>query len=304
MKRNLLTLSVGVLLLAIFFVLLFVFQVRKSEVAVVTRFGAPVRDQTEPGPYLKWPWPIEKVYWFDQRIQNFQSDPLDEALTADNFNLIVQVYLGWRIADPKTFFPKFPGGSVAAAENALKSRVRTAKNGVIGKHPLADLVNADEKQLKFDLIEKEIQDIVRQEVAANNFGVTIDFLGLKAIRLPESVTTAVFDRMKSEREVLTKRSEAEGEAEAQKIRSNAEREAADMLATADQLAKEIRGKGEAEAAKSLAVFQQNPGLANFLFRLEALENSLKDRSTLIFDHHTPPFDLFRGPVPATNVPSR
>ena len=37
-----------------------------------------------------------------------------------------------------------------------------------------------------------------------------------------------------------------------------------------------------------------PELAGFLFRLTALEESLKDRSTLIFDQQTPPFDLFRG----------
>jgi hypothetical protein len=50
----------------------------------------------------------------------------------------------------------------------------------------------------------------------------------------------------------------------------------------------------AEAAKSLTVFRQNPELANFIFRLDALEASLKDHSTLIFDQNTPPFDLFRG----------
>jgi hypothetical protein len=42
------------------------------------------------------------------------------------------------------------------------------------------------------------------------------------------------------------------------------------------------------------VFQQNPELANFLLRLNALEQSLKERSTLIFDQRTPPFDLFSG----------
>jgi hypothetical protein len=35
-------------------------------------------------------------------------------------------------------------------------------------------------------------------------------------------------------------------------------------------------------------------LANFVFRLTALEGSLKDRSTLILDQHIPPFDLFSG----------
>ena len=59
-------------------------------------------------------------------------------------------------------------------------------------------------------------------------------------------------------------------------------------------ATEIKSIGEADAAKLLPVFQRNPELAVFLFRLSALEDALKERSTLIFDQHTPPFDLFRG----------
>ena len=57
---------------------------------------------------------------------------------------------------------------------------------------------------------------------------------------------------------------------------------------------ERQRSAKAEAAKSLAVFQQNPELANFIFSLNALESSLKERSTLIFDARTPPFDLFTG----------
>ena len=39
MKRNLLTLIIGAVLVVIFALLLFTFQVRQSEVAVVTTFG-------------------------------------------------------------------------------------------------------------------------------------------------------------------------------------------------------------------------------------------------------------------------
>lgn len=301
MKRNPLTLIVGALLLVIFFLLLFVFQVRKSEVKVVTRFGAVVREATEPGPYLKWPWPIENVTRFDKRIQNFESDPLDEVLTADNFPLLLQVYVGWHINDPAAFFPSFPGG-IPVAESKLKSRVVTAKAGVIGRHPLADLVNADPNQLKFAAIEDEMKALVQQEVAANNSGIQIDFLGIKKLGLPESVTTAVFDRMKADRDRIASKSQNEGEAQAQIIRSDAQREAAAKLASAEQQAKEIRGKGEAEAAKALEAFRLNPELANFIFRLDALESSLKDRATLIFDPQTPPFDLFRGVGMSTNAP--
>ena len=40
-----------------------------------------------------------------------------------------------------------------------------------------------------------------------------------------------------------------------------------------------------------ALEKQNPELANFIFSLSALEDSLKELSTLIFDQHTPPFAL-------------
>src|SRR5512139_3770101 len=127
MKRNFLNLTVGAVLLIIFGLLLFVFQVRQSQVAVVTTFGKPTRDQMEPGAYLKWPWPIQKVHWLDRRVQNLESK-FEETLTADGFNLLVQVYVGWKITEPTTFFPKFASGSVGEAEKTLQSLVRSAKN--------------------------------------------------------------------------------------------------------------------------------------------------------------------------------
>jgi modulator of FtsH protease HflC len=73
MKRNILTVIIGAVLVVIFALLLFVFQVRQSEVAVVTTFGKPTAQTSpKPGAYFKWPWPIQKVYKFDQRIQNFE----------------------------------------------------------------------------------------------------------------------------------------------------------------------------------------------------------------------------------------
>lgn len=286
--------TVGVLLLVIFFLLLFTFQVRQSEVAVVTTFGKPKRLLDRPGPYLKWPWPIQKVYKFDQRIQNFEDDRFDEVLTADNFNLLAMVYAGWRIKDPMAFFTKFANGSVTEAEKALRSLIRTAKSAVIGRHPLSDLISANETEAKFTQVETEILELVQNQITANNYGIEIEFIGFKKLGLPESVTTEVFNRMQSERQVLISRFQNEGEAEAAKIKSAADRKAAEMLASAEAEATRIRGLGEAEAAKSLAIFEEHPELANFMFRLGALEAALKERATLIFDQRTPPFDLLGG----------
>src|SRR5947207_1846158 len=100
MKKNLLTIVISAVLALIFVLLLFMFQVRKSEVAVVTRFGRVAREESDPGAYPRLPWPIENVYKLDQRTQNFE-DKITESLTADSINLMTMVYVGWRITDAK-----------------------------------------------------------------------------------------------------------------------------------------------------------------------------------------------------------
>ncbi len=86
--------------------------------------------------------------------------------------------------------------------------------------------------------------------------------------------------------------DSQGIAEALKIRSTADREAAQKISTAEGEARRIKGEGDAVAAAVYPVFQQNPELAKFLLDLESLEASLKERSILIFDSRTAPFNLF------------
>src|SRR5437016_3589580 len=101
MKKNPLTLVIGLVLVIIFVLLLFTFQVRTTQVAVVTTFGRPTKEILESAthPHFKWPWPIEKVYYFDKRIQNFE-DKFTEDYTADKSTLLTSVYIGWKITDP------------------------------------------------------------------------------------------------------------------------------------------------------------------------------------------------------------
>lgn len=302
MKKNLLTIVISAVLALIFVLLLFVFQVRRSEVAVVTFFGKPTaRQYDEPGAYFKWPWPIQSVYKLDKRTQNFE-DKVTQSFTADNITLMTMVYVGWKITNAKVFFPKFAGGSTVAAERMLEDIVSQAKTAVVGKHNLSDFVNANEQELKFDAIEREIRTLAEAQLRTNNCGISIEYLGIKKLGLPEAVTQSVFDQMSAERKVKSDTLDAEGQSQAAQIRSTAEREAAEKISKADAEARKIRGQGEAVAAAVLPTFQQNPELANFLLRIEALETSLKERSTLIFDTRTPPFDLFSGIV--TNQPGK
>ena len=165
MKRNPLTLIIGILLIIIFGLLLFVFQVRTTEVAVVTTFGNPTRPITEPGPYLKWPWPIQKVWTFDKRVQNFE-DKLTEGLTQDNFNLLTSVYVGWRITDPAAFFPKFISSDnpIGEAERQLERLLGNAKSAAIGRHPLSDFISAVGNGTNFVAIENEILTTLQSQV--------------------------------------------------------------------------------------------------------------------------------------------
>jgi membrane protease subunit HflC len=299
MKRNLITLITAAALVVIFALLLFTFQVRQSEVAVVTTFGKTT-GAYEPGLHFRWPWPVQQVYKFDERIQNFE-DKFSETLTADQINLITSVYVGWRISNASDFLNSFKDGSVATAQSQLESLLRSANMTVVGKYQLSDFVNADPKLLKFDEIQDKIEQTVQDELQTNSYGIKIEFLGLKRIELPESVTEAVFARMKSERNILISQAKNEGQAQAIKIKANADRQANETLANAQAQATRIEGEGVAEAAKTLPIFQENPDLAVFLLRIKALQSSLDQKATLIFDQRTPPFDLFQG-LP-TNSPS-
>lgn len=292
MKYNSVTIAIGALLALIFATLLFVFQVRTTEVAVITTFGRPTRNIETPGAYFKWPWPIQKVYKVDQRVHNFES--FEQVLTSDGFNLLLSVYVGWNVSDPKMFFPRF-GGSESKAQTSLEGLVRNAYSGVVGRHAFSHFVSAEEKELQFSNIESEMLQRIRTDAQANNYGIQIRFLGIKKIQLPESVTKLVFERMQSERKVLVSRIESEGASEAANIRSAADLEAAKLLAKAEADAIGIRAQGDLEAAKSYEVFKQEPALATFLLQLAGLENFLKERATLVLDLETAPLNLLKDP---------
>ncbi|MBN2505655.1 MAG: protease modulator HflC [Verrucomicrobia bacterium] len=292
MKRNPLTILVGVLLLMVFVLLLFVYQVRKSQVAIVTTFGKATGEPTGPGAHLKWPWPIQKVYKFDQRIHNLESR-FEQMLTADGYNLLIAVYVGWTLNDPKLFFPRF-GDSIRLAEESLEDLLRNSYSSVVGQHPFAHFVSADEKVLQFTAIEQEILERVKAEVRLNNYGIDVKFLGIQKLGLPESVTESVFDQMRKERQLQVSTIQSEGDRQASDIRSAADAESAKMLADADARATRIRAQGESEAAKTFAIFEQDPELANFILRLRALEAFVNDKAVLILDTQTSPLNLLKG----------
>jgi membrane protease subunit HflC len=293
MKQNKITLVTSGVLLVIFLCMLFTFQVRQTEVAVVTTFGRYSHSVTNAGFQWRLPWPIQKVYWFDNRLQIFESK-IDQPITQDLISLLISVYVGWRITDPKLFLESF-NGDITKAEQTLEPIARNAKS-VIGKHRFGDLISTNQADLKFDQIEKAMFDAM-QEGTKSNYGLAIETLGIKQINLPDSITTTVFERMKKERETLVAIYLSEGEREGKNIKAKADTAANDILARANAEKEKIIGQAEQKAAEYYAQFEKNPELAKFLFDLKAVEQSLKERSSLILGPQTPPFNLLNG---ATN----
>jgi membrane protease subunit HflC len=124
---------------------------------------------------------------------------------------------------------------------------------------------------------------------------------IKKLGLPESVTQTVFERMKTERQLLITSIKSAGEAQSTRTRAEADSEAASTLAKADAEAIRIRGEGESKAAEALAEFRKSPELAVFNMKLDALEQMLKQRTTLVLDQTTSPLDLLgKGQSVSTN----
>jgi membrane protease subunit HflC len=294
-KKNPLTLLVGASLLLIFLALLFCFQVRTTEVAVITTFGKYADSKTAPGIYFRLPLPIQKIYKFDNRLQNFERK-FEQTTTKDAKNLLITVFVGWKVSDPKIFLERFNGDSVRA-EQSLENLIRNAKNAVIGSYNFGDLVSPDPKLVKFDAVEADMLKALKAD-AQNTYGLSVELVGIKQLGLPESITGKVFERMKAERDRLVKQYNGEGEAKALEIRSEANRKRDELLARADAESLRIRGEAEAAASKDYAILEQRPDLAVFLMQIEALKIALKDRATLILDEKIPPLNLLNADKPA------
>ena len=76
MNKNPVSIITGGILLFIFAMVLFAFQVRQTEVAVVTTFGrySESSTKTEPGFKFRLPWPIQKVYKFDTEFRTLNEN--------------------------------------------------------------------------------------------------------------------------------------------------------------------------------------------------------------------------------------
>jgi len=287
--KNIAIAIIIVLLIAVLVLLLVSFQVRETESALVTTFGRPTREITEPGWYFRWPIPIQQIHKFDSRTRVLEVE-IGETTTKGAVPVIVNTYVVWKIAEPLAFFNAVE--TTTEAESKLRSRISDTQNKVIGQHFFSEFVNSDPTKIKFKQIEDEMLADLKQTVR-DDYGIEIRTLGLKQLKISKDVTEKVFERMRAARNRKTEATIAQGQAQAIKIITDADSKKTELLAAAEAIAKTIRGKGDAEAAQYYKLLEADPQLAMFLRDIEALKKILQERATIVFSADTAPFKLLK-----------
>ena len=281
-----------VTLIAVVLVLCFIsFQVRETEVSLVTTFGKPTRPISEPGWYWKWPLPIQMVHRFDRRAHLYEG-VMEETSTRGGEPIVVTSYVVWKVGDPQEFLEAVQDKT--GAEDQLKSLLRDTQNSIIGQYYFSEFVNSDPDEIRFSEIEGQMYTTLKNRLADKKYGIDIIAVGIKQLGVSEEVTKDVFDRMRADRTRKTETIWAEGNAEATKIKTDAESKRTELLAVVEAQAKAIRGEGDAEAAKYYQLLEADPDLAMFLRDIEALKKILKEKSTIVLGAETEPMKLLRG----------
>ncbi len=293
--RSIWTKISALLVVAVLILAMTAHQVRFTETAVVTRFDRVKRviPANEAGLIFTAPWPIERVQKYDARLRTLQTE-FSQLSTEDQKTITVAAFATWRIANAEQFLRAV--GREEAANNKIGDLLKNEVSNVLRRFPLAALVNTDPAMMKFNEIEQEVLKNVAGQ-AQNIYGIAVSMVGIERLGLPDANTREVFERMKAGRQKFADQFIAEGDAQAKKIRSDAEQIASRILTRADAYAKKLRGEGDARAAQYYAIFEKNPKLSEFLKNLEALGQILRSgKTTLIFNaHQTEPFQMLLEP---------
>lgn len=300
MKNRAFSIAVGVLFAIILLTYLFTFQVRATEKAVVLTFGEATRSITEGGLYFQWPWPIQRVEKFDSRMDVFET-LLEQTLTRDRQSITVSLAVGWKVGEPEQFRASTRGGMFSVARTFVEDLVGQ-QSSVIGQYNLNNFVSIDHDQVMFDEIEARLLEPVRR-AAMDEYGIDVTMVRIRRLELPEGPTRAVYNRMREERLAEAKRYRAQGRGAAAEIRARAESAREQILARARSEAEIIKAEGDAAAAAHYEIFDQNKELAIFLREARALREILAERSTVILDPRTAPFNIFLDGVAIPTLPA-
>ncbi|KQP55121.1 protease modulator HflC [Methylobacterium sp. Leaf399] len=263
-----------------------VFTVGQMQQALVLRFGSvrAALNQTgidKPGLYFKVPF-FENVVFFDKRVLDLDL-PVQTLLTADRQNLEVDAFARYRIIDPLRFYQS--ANNIPRANTLLASFVNSALRNVLARSTRDAIVRTGRAALM-----NEIQEDVNRQ--AKDLGVQIVDLRMTRVDLPAANSTAVYERMKTERKREAADIRANGEQMAVSIKAKADRDVTVLLSEANQSSETLRGQGDGDKNRILAeAYGKDADFFSFYRSMQAYEAGLKGSDTRLVI--SPNSDFFR-----------
>jgi len=310
--RNLVIAGVLVIL-ALIVITQSLFVVQETEQVVVTRFGDVQSVHTSPGLYLKAPF-VDSVINYDRRLLRIDAPP-SQFLDRDINILEIDVYGRFRINDPRAFLQ-----TLTTEENArsiLAQRINSSLRAEVAERSREEIIGGDVEldesgepvtddegnsrvqptNSRTELLEDVIAAVqVNLAQEDPSFGVEMIDVRIKRADFPQQVAGRIFERMRSDREKISRRLRAEGEEEARTRRAAADRDVEVILAGADRDASRLRGDGEAQAISILAEsLNQDPEFFSFRRSLDAYKAFLNQRTTVILSSDAPIFRFLQSP---------
>lgn len=273
-----LTLIVAVLVAFLGFNSLFV--VNEGTRGIVVQFGKVKQhsdsEQTivfEPGLHFKVPF-FDRVKYLDARVQTLDDAP-DRFVTAEKKDLIVDSYVKWRIKDFDRYYLATSGGNKAQAEALLKQKVNNGLRSEFGTRTISEIVSGERSELMDEALEQSSE-------SSDGLGIEIVDVRVKQINLPLEVSNSIFDRMRAERTAVAKEHRSEGQEQAEILRADIDRRVTVMLADAERNARQLRGEGDASAAKIYAdTYNKNPEFFSFLRSMDAYRASFNSKQDVL-----------------------
>jgi modulator of FtsH protease HflC len=258
------------------------FFVHQSQNAVVVRFGKLV-DSVKNDPGLHWRIPfVDHVTYIDRRVINIDA-PSFELLTSDQKFLVVSAYVRYQVIDADKFY------RVARDEQTAERRLVIALNETlrdqIGSVKLKDILS----EKRADLMANVTKLLAP---AGDVFGIKVVDVRFKRVDFPQQNSEAVYNRMRTQRAQEATRIRAEGQARAQEIRAQADRDRTVLLANTQKAAQILRGAGDAEATKIYnEAFSRDPEFFDLYRSLQAMRTGLNGSNTTFVG--SPTGDFFR-----------
>jgi modulator of FtsH protease HflC len=263
------------------------FTVPQTSSAIVFQFGrvsrAPI---TAPGLYFKLPF-IENVTYIDNRVLDNDLRP-QEVLASDQKNLVVDAFTRYRISDPLRFFQSL--NNVRSANLTLERIINARVRSVLSGASTAQIIHTDRARLM-----DKIQEEVNRETQA--LGITVVDVRLSRVELPRETSQAVFQRMKTDREREAAELRAQGAQAAQTITARADRDVQIIQGEANRKGEEFRGEGDGQRNRIFAeAYGRDADFFRFYRSMQAYEVGLKQGDTrLILSPNSDFFKYFNDP---------